>query len=347
MNLQPDYRRVLAVLQHQEPDRVPLAELAVARSIKEAFLRRPIGDVGDDVTFWHQAGYDYIYLRPAYEFPGTPASASVGTSFHSDGDFQASTMEQPGLIQTVADIESFAWPDPGAVDCTPLTRAAGHLPDGMGIISGVGGIFTRTWMLLGFKHFCLSLADSPGLIAQVFHRVGQIQCQVLRRIVRLPAVVAGWYGDDLAFSTSLMVSPRVYRGYLFPWIEEMVSISHAAGMPFVFHTDGRVWDVLDDLVAIGVDALHPIEPKAMDIFEVKRRYGGHLALIGNLDLGSTLVLGSPEQVRAEARQLIRRLGPGGGYALGSSNIVTGYVPLANFVAMREAVFEYGNYPISC
>jgi uroporphyrinogen decarboxylase len=256
-------------------------------------------------------------------------------------------MNQPGLIQTLANMETYPWPDPNTVDYTPIEVAGNNLPDGMGIIAGVGGIFTRTWMLLGFKHFCLSLTDSPELIAEVFRRVGQIQCEVLRRIVKLPAVFAIWYGDDLAYSTSLMVSPRVYHRYLFSCVEELVSISHEAGMPFIFHTDGRVWDLLDDMVAMGVDALHPIEPKAMDIFDVKRRYGQHLALFGNMDLGSTLVLGSPEQVRAEVKELIRQLAPGGGYALGSSNIVTQYVPLANFNAMREAVFEYGNYPISC
>ena len=96
--------------------------------------------------------------------------------------------------------------------------------------------------------------------------------------------MAVWYGDDLAYADSTMVSPRVYRQYLFPWMEELAAIAHAAGLPFIFHSDGKVWDVIPDLIAVGVNALHPIEPKAMDINLVKARYGDKLALIGNIDM---------------------------------------------------------------
>jgi len=45
-------------------------------------------------------------------------------------------------------------------------------------------------------------------------------------------------------------------------------------MVFIFHSDGRLWEVLEDLIAIGINALHPIEPKAMDIVEVRERTRG-------------------------------------------------------------------------
>jgi len=128
-------------------------------------------------------------------------------------------------------------------------------------------------------------------------------------------------------------------------MEELAAIAHGAGMPFIMHSDGRLWEVIPDLIALGLNALHPIEPKAMDITEVKARYGHKLALFGNLDLGYTLTRGTPDEVRAEVRQRIKELAPGGGYAVGSSNSVTRYVPVENFNAMREATFEYGEYPI--
>jgi uroporphyrinogen decarboxylase len=83
----------------------------------------------------------------------------------------------------------------------------------------------------------------------------------------------------------------------------------------------------------------------LDIFELKRDYGGRLCLVGNIDLGSTLTLGRPEDVEAEVREHIRMLAPGGGYCVGSSNSVTNYVPLPNFIAMLEATFKYGCSPI--
>ena len=93
-----------------------------------------------------------------------------------------------------------------------------------------------------------------------------------------------------------------------------------------------------------MDALHPIEPKAMDINEVKRRHGKELALIGNID-PNTLGLGTADQVRAEVRQRIRDLAPGGGYAVSASPCFPLNAPMENIEAMRRCVFEYGTYPI--
>jgi uroporphyrinogen decarboxylase len=345
----PDYRRLLTTLRREEPDRVPIAELGVDPPIKEKLLGRPVRTVEDDVEFWYRAGYDYIYLRPAYEFPGTmQGNVTTGQPKYDQAlDYAEKSipMTESGVIGTIADLDAYTWPDP-ACDAyyQPLTEAARCLPSGMGLISGVGGIFTRVWMLLGFERFCLALSEEPELIAALFRRVAAIQIAVLKRVIRQPGLIAVWYGDDLAYTKALMVSPKVYRKYLFPHMEELAGIAHGAGMPFIYHTDGRVWDVIPDLIAVGVDALHPIETQAMDIDEVKRRHGKQLAMIGNID-PNTLGLGTPEQVRAEVRQRIKNLAPGGGYALGASPGIAYYMRMQNYEAMRRAAFEYGVYPI--
>ncbi|MGW8250995.1 MAG: uroporphyrinogen decarboxylase family protein [Anaerolineales bacterium] len=120
---------------------------------------------------------------------------------------------------------------------------------------------------------------------------------------------------------------------------------YSAGRPLIFHSDGLLDQVLPDIIAAGVDALHPIEPKCMDIAAVKKAYGDRLALVGNLDLGYTLTRGTPQEVRDEVRYLIQNVAPGGGYLLGSANSVTNYVPLENYQAMLEAALDYGKYPI--
>ena len=351
MDIRPDYNRLLTTIWLQQPDRVPLAEMGIDRPVKEKFMGKPVRDIPSEVEFWWKAGYDYVYLRPAYEFFGVPVIVAAGTpmkwesSAIEEGEDQSVSLTGPGVIAELADLETYPWPDPVTLDYSTLVEAATCLPDGMGIISGVGGIFTRTWMLLGFERFCYALADSPELVARTFARVGSIQCAVLRKVVQMDKVFAIWYGDDLGYTEGLMVSPQVYRQHLFPWVEELASIAHGAGMPFILHSDGKLWEIIPDLIALGLNALHPIEPKAMDIKEVKAQYGHKLALFGNIDLSYTLTRGTPDEVRAEVRQHIHDLAPDGGYAVGSSNSVTRYVPVENFNAMREATFEYGVYPI--
>ena len=220
----------------------------------------------------------------------------------------------------------------------PLKEAVACLPPGMGLVSGVGGIFTRTWMLLGLEQFCFALAEQPDLIGEIFQRVGTIQCTVLRKVLKEVPVVAVWYGDDLAYTESSMVSPKVYRKYLFPWMEQLAAIAHEAGLPLIFHSDGKLWDVIPDLIALGVNALHPIEPKAMDINQVKARFGDKLALIGNIDM-NLLALGTPEQVREQVRQRIKDIAPGGGYAVGANPGIADYVRPENYDAMRRGRFR--------
>jgi uroporphyrinogen decarboxylase len=348
--MQPDYQRLLTTIRRQEPDRVPLVELTIDRPVKERFLGRPLRGLQDEVAFWSAASYDYLYLRPEYEYLGAPAVVASGTAMAQEAsgsthETATISITQPGPVQSMADLETYPWPDPHTVSLSNLQQAAGLLPARMGIISGVGGIFTRTWMILGYEHFCYALADNPELVARVFEGVGRIQCEVLRRVVNMPEVFAIWYGDDLGYTEGLLASPEVFRQHLFPWMEELASIAHKAGMPFILHSDGKLWQILDDLIALGLDALHPIEPKAMDINAVQKQYSDRLALFGNIDLGYTLTRGTPDEVRAEVRQRIHDLAPGGGYAVGSSNSVTHYVPLENFNAMREATLDYGMYPI--
>jgi uroporphyrinogen decarboxylase len=350
-SFQPDYRPLLKTIAHQEPDRVPLADFQADTALKDRFMGRPIRSIADHVAFQAAAGFDFIYLRANYDYPGTSPVVSTGTPrswrYSIAPDSETVGTYGAGPVQTRADMDRIEWPDPATVDVSHIHEAAGVLPPGLGIITGVGGVFTRTWMLMGYEHFSEMLADDIEFVAELAARVGQIQCAVMRRVVKLPGVVAAWYGDDLAYTESLLVSPKILRKLFFPWMEELAGIAHAAGMPFIMHSDSRLWQVLDDLIALGVNALHPVEAKAMDIYALKRRYGQKLAIFGNVDLGYALTdgTGTPEAIRAEVRQQIKELAPGGGYGLASGAGLTRYVELENFLAMREALLEYGTYPI--
>jgi uroporphyrinogen decarboxylase len=199
---------------------------------------------------------------------------------------------------------------------------------------------------MGLEGMSLSLVDEPTLVPKLFEKIGRFQFRVFENMLKFDSVGAVWHADDIAYSTQLMVSPKILRQHLFPWYKEMNRLTHEKGRLAVFHSDGKLHDVIEDIIGCGFDGLNPIEPKAMDINELKKKYGSRISLIGNIDLGYTLTRGTPEEVRAEVRQRIRDLAPGGGYAVASSNSVPEYVPLANFNALREATFQYGKYPIT-
>jgi uroporphyrinogen decarboxylase len=351
-DFQPNIHRLLATIRHEEPDCVPLADFQVDELVMDQYMGRPIRTVSDHIAFQAAAGYDFLYLRANYDYHGTSPVVATGAprawEYARTHATESENLSHDGPLKTLADLETYPWPDPATVEIAHFAEASAALPPGLGLITGVGGVFTRTWMIMGYEPFFLALADQPELVARAAQRIGHIQCAVLRRLIQLPDIYAIWYGDDLAYSASLLASPRVLRKYFFPWIEELAGIAHHSGMPFIMHSDGVLWDVLDDLVALGLDALHPIEPKAMDIYELKRRYGRKLALFGNIDLGFTLTRGTgrPEDIRNEVREKIKELAPGGGYAVASgAGGIMRYVSLENFIAMRDATREFGKYPI--
>ena len=90
-----------------------------------------------------------------------------------------------------------------------------------------------------------------------------------------------------------------------------------------------------DLIEAGIDALHPIEPEAMDIFSVRKQFGAGLCLIGNVDVGSVLIEGTREDVRREVERLVSFFSDQGGFVLSSDNSVPPNVPIENFKALID------------
>jgi uroporphyrinogen decarboxylase len=183
------------------------------------------------------------------------------------------------------------------------------------------------------------------VVEALFERLGSTYVRIAKRLMEVPRLGAVLLPDDLAYTEGFLVSPDIYRKYVFPWYRQIGEILANNDIPFIFHSDGKLWGVLDDLIDCGVKAIHPIEPQAMDIREVKRKYGDKLCIFGNIDLDYTLTRGTVEEVKEQVKQRIRDLAPGGGYGLSASNSVPDYVKPENFRAMVEAAKQYGKYPI--
>lgn len=352
MNGGPDFNRLRRVLLLQgEPDRVPLAEVYIDSDVKRAFLGRPVDDLESLVEFYATAGYDYVELRQGLGLKmsnNLPQAARTAVAryslFQEEAQERTWAEEGKGIITNQREFEDFPWPDPEALDYSMFAKISQYLPKSMKVIALGGKIFSPIWELMGFQTFCEALIEEPELVARMYEKVGQIQYRTFEIMANFDCVGAMWLADDLAYAEEFFVSPRHYRQYLFPWFKRMGDLCRGKGLPLLYHTDGKVYDVLEDIIACGINALQPIEPKAMDIAYIKRRWGDRLCLIGNIDLGYTLTRGTPEEVADEVRMRIQQCAPGGGYCVGSSNAVTSYVPLQNFNAMREATFRYGQYP---
>lgn len=348
MKFEPDFDRLQTALYGGQPDRVPLLELAIADSIMQKFLGRPIRNICDRIDFFRLAGYDYVKVSPKLDMNPdkiqpkegqriTQATADINErSWHASGQ---------GIITSIEDFERFRWPRMDEVDYSDFEIAQRCLPDNMKIIGQYGDIFTWCWDFMGFETFSFALVENPDLVQRLFDKIGSIVLSLFETIVQFDRIGAIFYSDDIAINTGLFVSPTVYRTYLFPWMKKIGDLCHAHQLPFIYHTDGNIWLVLDDLKACGVHALQPIEPQAMDIVQLKQKRGQDFCLVGNVDV-DLLTRGSNDQIVAAVKYLLQNVAPGGGYCLGSGNTVPEYVPFENYLAMIETAHQFAHYPIT-
>lgn len=349
VSLDPDFSRLETVLRRDEPDRVPFFEADIALPIQEWFLGREINSAEDEIEFYIRAGYDFVPVLPPFFTPRLMRTASDENGTLSDGDRERAWLtESEGIIKTVSDVEKFPWPKVDEVDFSSFYEIAELLPPKMKIIGMLApaAIFGNCSQAMGLENFSYALFDNISVVEALFEVIGSTYIQIAKRLTKVPKLGAVFMSDDLAYTGGLLVSPDVYRKYVFPYYKKIGEILDSAGLPFIFHSDGNIWDVLDDLADCGVKAIHPIEPQAMDIVEVKKQYGDRFCIFGNIDLEYTLTRGSVEDVEEQVKKRIKELGPGGGYGLASSNSIPDYVKPENYKAMIEAGEKYGKYPIS-
>jgi len=360
----PDFENFKqAVFCRGEPKRVPQFDGTIAEDIKTRLLGKPMAGLEEEVEFCMQAGYDFVPLTIGFrqtirgEKMGIMGSKQLDTEVLKPVEAQYNPFQKgktkrmwaeggQGAIRDAATLNDFNWPDPDtSYSYDTLERLGRLLPDGAMAMVNVGYIFMAPWMLMGLENFCLALALGDPLVEKVIERVGRTQQRVVENLLQFDCVGAIRMPDDLGHTGGTIVAPRFLRRYIFPWHKRIGEMVQAKGLPYLYHSDGRIYDVIDDLIDCGYNALHPCEPASMDIAELKRRYGDRLCLCGNINLDSTLTLGTPEQVEEEVKLRIRTIAPGGGFCCGSSNSVPEYVPYENYLAMIGAIQKYGEYPI--
>ena len=341
---QPSFERLVTTLFCGKADAIPQIELGIHPGIKEAIAGRPIVTLADDIEFMLSMGYDFIKIQPSISFTlnnrVVPGSAIPGT--YTNIPDRAWASEHNGVISSWADYESYPWPTIQEIDYSLFEEARSRMPEGMGIIGQYGDIFTVAWEMMGFESFAVAMHDQPDLVEAVFNRVAQLILSMFDTMADMDWVGALWFSDDIAYSSGLMVRPEFLRRLFFPCLKHIGDLARRRRIPFIYHTDGVLWSVMDDIVDSGVNGLHPIEPKSMDILEVKQRYGNRLCLCGGVEL-DLLSRGTPAEVRSLVRRYIETVGSDGGWCAGSSNSIPDYASVENYRAMVETVLQYGTY----
>jgi uroporphyrinogen decarboxylase len=325
--------RVLAALRREKPDLVPYIEIGVDPAVADQLLGRTSGGASPPVIIeanqrtveeekvlaraMHKDNITYVLRAPVF---ADRVAGEDGRLFYADGQ-----------IRSRADLEKLVLPDPTSRELyRELETFVAGKEDFALFLATRAGVFAAA-LSMGLERFFLALHDDRPFVEQLMDRYTDWAVAVAERACAMDIDVF-LTTDDFAWKQGPMVSPELFREAMLPRLRR---VGARITKPWLLHSDGNIVPLVEDLLSLGIDGLHSLEPEALDIREVKRRWGDRVCLVGNVSL-VTLGRGTPEEVEAEAKGLIRDLGRDGGYMLSSSNSIASYVPVENALAMGRA-----------
>jgi len=334
---------MLTALRREEPDRVPVWELIVDRPVIKALY----GDIPyedfveredlDGITVVEDQRLEWLDGRTYRDEWGILWKIEPNGIAYPSG----------GPISDEKDLGHYDPPDPEAPWRLERLEKMVERFKGKKCIVFLGHeVFEFSHYLLGgMDKLFLAYYLNPDFVRRLSEVIWKYKGRVLERAAEAGADVL-LTGDDYATRKGLLMSPGHFREFVLPYLARAVEVAHRHGLPFIKHTDGNLWEVLDDIVGAGIDALDPIEPLAgMDIGEVKAKYGDKIAVVGNVDCSILLPHGTPEQVEEAVKETIAKASPGGGHILASSNSIHPGVRPENYRAMIRAARKFGRYPL--
>lgn len=335
--------RVMAALRLEVPDRVPFCELAVDRALAQKLLG------------WEQAPAvtGATAVRNPYTLEESKALAShlgldnisyilrAPTFAKLDEGKDGRAFIGKGLVKTEADLSGMQLPDPHDdelyADAEAFVKNRGDYA--IAFVTRIG--MFQAILSLGMENFFVALYENRSLVEKILDIYFDWMVVVAERISQI-GFDFFMTTDDFAFKSGMFFSPDIFMELMVPRYRRVLE---KVTIPWVLHSDGNIMEAVDILIDLGVAGLHPNEKGAMDIRAMKRDYGDRVCLLGNVDL-NLLGMGTPEEVAQEVRELIRDVGPGGGYILTSGNSLASYLKPECVMAMSETVKKYGEYPIN-
>lgn len=341
---QPDYRHIVDAAYNREAGRLPLYEHGLDVGVIEKIMGYQVsslltGNYADKVEAYRRIcqfavrfGYDFI-----------PFEHNI-VRMIQDGN--ALRGHAGSIIATMDDVENYPWDVklPEYVRRFEEYYAALReaLPEGMKAIGGVGnGLFETIQDFVPFQELAFLQADEPEVYEALWKKIGDLMvvlwAWVMKNYADCFAICR--FGDDLGFRSSTLLQPDEIRKHIIPQYKRVIDLVHSHGKPFLLHSCGKIYDVMDDLIAAGIDAKHSNED-AIDTFDVwVSRYGDRIGNFGGVEM-NVMTLNTPDEVKAYIRALLPKVEGHGGIAIGTGNQISFYTEPANFIAMTEAVREW-------
>ena len=344
-NFQPNYQHLVDAAYNREAERLPLYEHGFDASVVEKIIGEPVvpllsGSYADKVEAQRriakcgiQLGYDCI-----------PFERCVTELIQGGKGLMG---QAPAILETMEDVEKYPWEAKAKEyiacfdeDFSALREA---LPEGMKAVGGIGnGLFETVQDFVPFQELAFLQVDEPEIYGLLWGKIGDLMVVLWTWLLENHAdsFAACRFGDGLGFRSSTLIQPDEIRRHIIPQYKRVVDLVHAHGKPFLLHSCGKIYDVMDDIInEVGIDSKHSNED-AIDTFDVwVDRYGDRIGNFGGIEM-NIMTLNTPGEVKEYVRNLLPKIEGHGGIAIGTGNQISDYTEPANWMAMTDAVREW-------
>jgi len=298
------------------------------------------------INLFYRLGYDFVpYHDFIFSYWGLFNNQMLNTkdtALLSRGE-RAWAQEGYGRIKTWEDFYNYPWKQADYVINMSehlLLSMSKNLPAGMKI--GVMAVMFENALefLLGFQGLFLGIYDYPELVKAVLDELGKIVLKYYTLVYQMDSVGFIIHGDDLGYKTSTILSTEHLKKLIFPWFKKYSSVAHKYKKSFWLHSCGNKNDIMEELINdVGIDGLHSFQDNCCPIIEYKHKYGDKIILLGGLDMDK-LIRSDEISLRKYIRHILTNCQVNGMYAFGTGNTVCNYLPVENYIIMRQEEYSW-------
>jgi len=350
MSTYSNLERVLKTIKHEEPDRVPHFEMLIDKRVRDSIIGDPKVSYAD---FIERMDIDAIMVfdkTQTWSYETLDAVKNIRRDqWGGVVQFTNTDLGHPmePAIKSEKDLDDYVPPDPDEEwRYEELKQLVKRFGGNRAVIAHCTDVFDiAKESLLGDVFYFKSMIRNPELIERVNKIVTDYELRFFRNCFEIGADMV-FVSGDWAMTKGPMVAGKFTEKFIAPPLQKIVELAHSYGKPCFKHSDGNIWPIIDIILNTGIDGLHPIDPMAgMDMADAKARIGDKVCLMGNVSCAYSLVSGTPEEVEAETKEVIRKAGRGGGLICMSSNSIHSGVKAENYLAMLKTIKKYGQYPL--
>lgn len=321
-------------LAHEETGAVPYNFMFSPQSLRLATQHYGPGDIAETLQLpIRMTGCKSI--KPLYADPaefGETAADEFGVVWSTNAIDRGAPV---GPCLPEPDLSGYRFPDAAAPHRFEDIGRWCEKSRGNYTIIWVGDLWERATFMRGMVNILEDVALRPEFVQELLQRIGDFILKTMAILFERFEFDGVALSDDYGTQKAMIISPSCWRSLVKPVLARVCEFAKDHERTVFLHSCGNILPIIGDLIEIGLDILHPIQPEAMDVFALKKEFGRDLTFCGGLRTQDLLPRGTPEQVREEVRRLKEKMGEGGGYILEPGITIQADVPLENLVAMIE------------